>query len=149
MTDVFVMGPYVKGEYSYLNPASWYEPNPDDKHGYMLGGIAWYYRLRRDNGGGRCFAAREAVTAEAALRKYLAEQPGMTATWLTHEEARAVDDNSWRCSGCGRRSQEVPLGHSEGAPGEPCTWTKSWYHTRWWPDGTIHDECWTPSQEQS
>lgn len=144
MTDWNVLGPYVKDEYGYLNPSSWYEPNPDDQFGYSLGGIAWYYVLRRaDSRGGRHFAARTPEAAEAALRNHLHERRAITATWLTPEQVRALDDDTWRCPGCGRCKQEVPVAHDYDQRAGTCGWIRPGYRTRWWPDGLIHDDYWS------
>jgi hypothetical protein len=144
------MGPYIKDEGAYLNPSNWHDPNPDDQYGYMLGGIAYYFLIqaKRRNPGARslwshAIAARTPEVAEAEARKYLAEKD-FRPTWLTLDQARALDDETWRCPGCGRRRQEVPVSHDWDTRAGTCQWGGRWTHTRWWPDGTVRDTDWIP-----
>lgn len=143
---VHVMGPYIKDEHSYFSPSSWADPNPEDQHGNMLGGICHYYLVQalRRNPGARSLwswpvSARTPEAAEAATRRFLDEE-GYEAIWLTVDEARALEDGTGRCPSCGRRAEEVPIAHRWDAV--PCEWTGSWAPTRWWPDGTIRDDYW-------
>jgi hypothetical protein len=153
VTDVFVMGPYIKDENAYLNPGDWLDPDPDDRYGFMLGDICWYYlaRNKKRNPGAQRYwstalAARTPERAKEAARRWLADED-IEATWITLEQARELPD-MWLCPGCGRTHAEVPTGHDWDQQHRTCSWVLSAFRTHWWPDGTIRDDYWTPDQEQ-